>query len=170
VWSCLSFFSVSKEAQLYTVRLTTLPSAHSVHCIKMSINTEAFFFDKMSVIFLCTVNTTKEKFYIPQTRICCCSNVNRSRNIVDVYIDLFTLTGVISTGERQGMNSVLQAHKNTGYIYTFTQNPDPSFSSLSLLQPVSFMWAYPESHETTTSGPFGWPPITQGFVVLRNLS
>lgn len=74
---------------------------------------------------------------------------------MDVYIDLFTLTGVISTGERQGMNSILQVHKNTGYIYTFIQNQDLSFSSLSLLQPVSFMRAHPEPHETTTSGPFG---------------
>lgn len=56
----LPVFSVSKEAQLCTVRLTTLSSAHSVHCIKMSINTEAFF-DKMSVIFLCIVNTTERE-------------------------------------------------------------------------------------------------------------
>ena len=151
----LPVFSVSKEAQLCTVRLTTLPSAHSVHCIKMSINTEAFFLIRCQSYFCALWTLQKEKFYVPHTRICCCSNVNRSRNIVDVYIDLFTLTGVISTGERQGKNSILQVHKNTGYIYTFIQNQDLSFSSLSLLQPVSFMWAHPEPHETTTSGPFG---------------
>lgn len=132
----LPVFSVSKEAQLCTDRLTTLSSAHSVHCIKMSINTEALI--RCQSYFCALWTLQKEKFYVPQTRICCCSNVNRSRNIVDVYIDLFTLTGVISTGKRQGMNSILQVHKNTGYIYTFIQNQDLSYSSLSLLQPVSF--------------------------------
>ena len=60
MWSCLSFFSVSKEAQLCTVRLTTLPSAHSVHCIKMSINTEAFFLIRCQSYF-CALWTLRKR-------------------------------------------------------------------------------------------------------------
>lgn len=98
--------------------------------MKISTNTQTLF-DKMSVIFLALCILQKEEFYIPQTRICCCSNCNRSSNIVDVYTDIFTLTEAISTGERQGMNSILEVLENTDYIYLSKikiSHSDPSHS------------------------------------------
>lgn len=56
VRSCLSAFGVSKAAQLHTVRLTTLSSTNSKHCMKMSINTQTY---ELSVIIPSIVNTTK---------------------------------------------------------------------------------------------------------------